>query len=275
MATAKKASPKKSAKKPATKKPAAKKVAAKKAPTKKPAAKKVAAKKPAVKKPAPKKPVAKPAAKKPAVKKAPAKAAKTPTKKATPAPAAKKPAAKPAAKAPSPKKSGPSFTPPGAFTPLFTSLEQWVNGGKLGEIDFEVYQNFNEQYKPSDWFSEPALDKVMFSFAMDGTGGQFTIWQNGSSAQLEDLPVVLLGSEGSTIVLTQNVPEFFALVAAGIDPAQLEYQGISGKEKPHADFSAFVKSQWPQKSFASPKEIFSNAKKTLQVSFEAFVAEHL
>jgi hypothetical protein len=243
MATAKKSSKASSVKK-AAKKPAAKKPAVKKATVKKAAAKKAPIKKAAVKKVA----------------------AKAPTKKAAPA-------KKPTAKIPSSKKTGAnlSFTPPEEFTEIFTTLEAWANHGKLGSMDFEVYQSFNEQYKPSDWNRKPEMDKIMFTFAMDGAGGQFTIWQNGSSEHLEELPVVLLGNDGSMIALTQNVPEFFYLLAAGIDPSQLEYQGISGKEKPKSDFLDFVKKQWPSRSFATPKEIFANAKKKLQASFESFL----
>jgi hypothetical protein len=274
-------STKKASKKPAASKKATTKKAAakKKSTTKKPAAKKPVTKKAskpatkATKKPAAKKKAATKPAKKTATKKT---AAKKPAKKPAAKPA-KKPSAKPAAKAKATTNtvSKASFTPPTEFTPLFVTLEEWVNGGKFDGFDLEAYQSFNEQYKPSDWTQNPETNQKMFSFAMDGTGGQFSIWNNGSSDKLEELPVVLLGSEGSTIALTQNVPEFFFLMASGVDPSQIEYGGISGKETRHADFMVFVKKQWTGRSFASPKEIFANAKKSLQKDFEAFLEKEM
>src|SRR5688572_26113787 len=164
-----------------------------------------------------------PAKAKPAKKAAPKKA-KAAAKKATPKKAApkKKAAAKKAApKAPKP---APETTPTNGaeapawaleFPPVLQSLVDWVNGGKLEGVDFEMYAGFNEQYKPSDWTSNPATDSELFSFGMDGTGGQVAIWRNDASKEFDALPIVFLGSEGEVSPLATNLPAFLHTLASG------------------------------------------------------------
>src|SRR5262249_37273280 len=109
------------------------------------------------KKPAPKKKKTAPKAKAhPKKKKATAAAKKKPAPKKKKAAVAKaKPSqakAKPAAAAKAkPAAAAKAAAAPGwsEFPPVLAALVKWVNDGRAGEVDFEMYASFNE-YKPSD-----------------------------------------------------------------------------------------------------------------------------
>jgi len=274
MAT-KKPAKKKSAKKAASKKTAPKKGAPKKPAAKKTAPKKPAAKKPAAKKPAAKKPVAKKAApKKPAAKKtAPKKtsAAKAPAAKpAAKTSAAKAPAAKPAAE-PAEKAAAKGQPKPKrwtSFPPVLEELASWVNEGRAGEIDFEMYASFNEQYKPSDWTRNPSSDDELFTFGMDGSGGQVALWRCAPDMTIDAAPVVFLGSEGEVRPLATSLAGFLYLVANGLGPIEIAFG--EGEPTPNDEMIEWVCGQYPDRTFVEPKAILDEATDALS-DFEAWL----
>jgi hypothetical protein len=227
MAARKKISAKKKSapKKVAAKKPAPKKVAAKKPAPKKVAAKKPAPKKVAAKKPAPKKV----AAKKPAPKKIVAKA---------------------------PAAASPSTLPPisSEFVEEIAAFCELVNSGAAGDADLEGYASFNEQYKPSDWARNPAVDEHMLTFAMDGAGGQFTLWRQPGRALLDN-PVVQLGDDGELHVLAPDFPSFVALVAAGVNLFSRSTDELS----PQPQLQQFLTETWSGRAFDDAAAILSSA----------------
>ncbi len=225
----------------------------KKKPAHKPAATKRARKKAAAKK-------AKPAANK---KKVVAKRAQAPKKKAAAkSKVAKKPSAekRPAAAKPvvSASTSTERWT---AFPPVLEELVEWVNGGRAGDVDLEMYSSFNEQYKPSDWTRNPASDEELFTFAMDGSGGQVAIWRRDDSS-FDSLPIVFLGSEGEVRPLAMSLPQFLHQVAHGLGPIELVFGG--GEPAPNEDMIEWVKEQFPDARLAEPEQILAEATKSLE-----------
>jgi hypothetical protein len=199
------------------------------------------------------------AAKKKAMSRKPAKklAAKKPVKK----PAAKKSAAKkPAAK----KSAAPVWK---EFPPVLQQLVDWVNGGRAGDMDFEMYESFNEQYKPSDWTRNPVADTEFFTFGMDGTGGQVAIWRREPEASFESLPVVFLGSEGELKPLATSLPGFLQLLASGLGPIEISF----GQDPaPNEEMQAWVRGAFPAVEFAEPRVILDEAATAL-ADFEQYV----
>jgi hypothetical protein len=243
------ATKKKKPAKAAPKKRSAKKVAPKRAAPKKVAPKKPAPKKPAPKKPAPKKPAPKKAApKKPAPK-------KVAPKKAAPKAAAPKKVAAPKAERLS------------KFPAVLEELVSWVNEGRAGNLDFEMYGSFNEQYKPSDWTRNPASDDELFTFGMDGSGSQVAIWRRDADVALDDLPVVFLGSEGEVRPLATSLPAFLHLVASGLGPAEIAFG--SGDEPTANDaMLEWVRETYSGRAFPDPQAILDEAAEAL-AGFEA------
>ncbi|MDP1829098.1 MAG: hypothetical protein Q8L48_37895 [Archangium sp.] len=235
----------------AAKKKAAKR-AVKKAPKKKVAAKKVVAKKAASKKAAPKKAAPKKAApKKAALKKAAPKVVVA-KKKAAPA---KKPAAPKKAEAPPPAPTPEAPAAYFSFPEEVAAFCELVNSGGAGEADLEGYADFNEQYKPSDWARNPAVDQQLLTFAMDGAGGQFTLWRQ-AGRELLDNPVVQLGDDGELHVLAPDFPSFVALVAAGVDLFSRETEDLT----PRPQLQEFVAMKWGDRTFGDAASILSAAK---------------
>jgi len=206
-----------------------------------------------------------------APKKKPAAAKKTKKKavaKAKPKAKAKaKPKAKPKATAAAPKapKVAASWS---QFPQVLAALEKWVNDGRAGEIDFEMYQSFNEQYKPSDWTRDPKTDEELFTFGMDGSGGQVAIWRTDLEKSFDALPVVFMGSEGEVKPLATTLPKFLYLLASGLGPIEASF---GGEANPNEEMMEWVQAEYPStKSFGDPKELLEEAASEL-----AHFEEHL
>jgi len=208
------------------------------APKKKPVAKK--------KKLAPKKKVAAKAKPKATAK---AKAKATAKPKAAPKP-------KPVAAAP--KEVAAAAAPAGwtKFPPVLASLVEWVNEGRAGEVDFEMYASFNEQYKPSDWTRDPKTDEELFTFGMDGSGGQVAIWRTDPTSSFDALPIVFMGSEGEIKPMATTLPKFLYLLASGLGPIEAFFDG---EANPNDDMLEWVRSEYPGAKFAEPSEILEEA----------------
>jgi hypothetical protein len=140
---------------------------------------------------------------------------------------------------------------------------------QLGGIDFEMYESFNSQYKPSDWTRNPATDDELFTFAIDGSGGQVAIWRNDPNASPENLPVVFLGSEGEVHPLATSLPLFMHMLANGLGPLELVFGG--SEPAPNEEMIAWVQATYPQAAFKDPKAIWSDAKQALS-GFEQHLA---
>jgi hypothetical protein len=148
----------------------------------------------------------------------------------------------------------------GDFPEALKHLEEVVNGGQAGEMDFEMYQSFNEQYKPSDWTRNPKTDDELWSFGMDGTGGQVALWRHEPNVKLEDRPVVMLGSEGEVSAIASDLPSFLYLVANGMGPYEVAFDMLTGDEEANDEMLEWINEQWPKRKFPDAKKIIKEAK---------------
>jgi hypothetical protein len=175
-----------------------------------------------------------------------------------------KPKAKPIAKQSPRKTAGAKKTGAGeragAFPEILKGFEEIINSGHGGEIDLEVYQSFNEQYKPSHWTRNPKTDDELWSFASDGTGGQLAVWQHIPGLPVEERPVVFLGSEGEVSPLASDLASFFNLIAHGKDPYQVATDTHSDTQPANPEMLEWVAEQWPNRKFPAPKKIIADAK---------------
>ena len=130
-----------------------------------------------------------------------------------------------------------------------------VNSGAAGDADLEGYASFNEQYKPSDWARNPSVDQQMLTFAMDGAGGQFTLWRQ-PNRELLDNPVVQLGDDGELHVLANDFASFAALVAAGVDLFSRSTDALT----PRPQLQEFVQKTWADRAFGDATAILTDAK---------------
>lgn len=157
------------------------------------------------------------------------------------------------------------------FSPVLTELVEWVHGGRMGdhEIDFEMYEAINEQYKPSDWCQNPVLNDWLSTFGMDGSGGQVAIWHRGPG----DEPVVMLGSEGEVAVFARDLAGFLHQLAHGADPRAMLFDGLRSDGEAIEAMAAWVRGHFPGRELASPSEEYAAAQPLL-AEFEAFLASH-
>lgn len=142
------------------------------------------------------------------------------------------------------------------FPPVLAALEKWVNEGRAGEIDFEMYQSFNEQYKPSDWTRNAKTDEELFTFGMDGTGGQVAIWRTDTAKSFDALPVVFMGSEGEVKPFAMTLPKFLFLLASGLGPAEAFF---GGEVSTNDEMMDWLRGEYPSANFGEPSEILEEA----------------
>lgn len=140
------------------------------------------------------------------------------------------------------------------FTAEIAAFCELVNSGGAGEADLEGYASFNEQYKPSDWAQNPALDQQLLTFAMDGAGGQFTLWRQPGKPLLEN-PVVQLGDDGELHVLANDFASFVALVAEGVNLFSRDTDDLT----PRPQVKEFVKQTWGTRDFGDAGSILATA----------------
>lgn len=154
------------------------------------------------------------------------------------------------------------------FPKVLNELSGWVNEGKAGEIDFEMYSEFNEQYRPSHWTGNEASDEEFLTFGTDGRGGQVAIWLV-KDAPLDSLPIVFLGRDGELATLAPDLPGFMLLLASGVQPIQAATEKLEAKE--NQKMLKWVRKVYPEvnKPF-DVNAIVSNAKKA-HPQFEAHV----
>jgi hypothetical protein len=157
------------------------------------------------------------------------------------------------------------------FPPVLEELVEWVNGGKAGEVDFEMYESFNEQYKPSDWTRNPASDSEFFTFGMDGTGGQVALWRKDPKADAVAQPVVFLGSEGEVKPLATSLPGFLKLLASGLGPLEVT---SGGEPSVNAEMLSWVNSSFPDSQLGETAAILDEAASTLS-NFEQYIRSHV
>ena len=168
------------------------------------------------------------------------------------------------------KEKAPKFAAPAEFPAVLAHLVAVVNGGGVGDMDFEMYESFNEQYKPSDWTRNPVSDERIWSFGMDGTGSQVAIWYHSDGATVEESAVVMLGSEGEAAPLATDLPSFIYLVASGVGPWSALSGEVTGEEAANSELLAWVETQWPNRAFPKPSEIIDAARDQLG-HFEAHI----
>ncbi|MGW8361950.1 SMI1/KNR4 family protein [Streptomyces wedmorensis] len=92
-------------------------------------------------------------------------------------------------------------------------------------VDFEPYESFLNSDDTTDWFrawtGNGDLDGDAFRvFGQDGTGGYAAFWLVHPGRELTEQPVVFLGSEGETGVVSRNLGAFLWLLANGLGPCE-------------------------------------------------------
>ncbi|NUS12756.1 MAG: SMI1/KNR4 family protein [Streptomyces sp.] len=92
-------------------------------------------------------------------------------------------------------------------------------------VDFEPFSGFLTAEDTADWLQawtgNPEVSGDDFRvFGQDGSGGYVAFWLVRGGRELDDQPVVFLGSEGETAVLARDLGDFLWLLAGGYGPAE-------------------------------------------------------
>lgn len=114
-------------------------------------------------------------------------------------------------------------------------------------IDFEPFPAFLTGENTTDWLrawtGNPELNGDAFRvFGQDGTGGYAALWLIRPGQPLVDQPIVFLGSEGETGVVSRSLGDFLWLLAGGYGPceAAISYEP-GGVREPNEAFATIAK----------------------------------
>jgi hypothetical protein len=116
-------------------------------------------------------------------------------------------------------------------------------------IDFEPYHEFLSGEETTLWFqawtgNEVADGSSFRIFSQDGTGGYAAFWITQPDLDLLSQPIVFLGSEGETGVLTCNFNAYLWRLASGIGPYEaVAYPELDRAQSPQ--FFAFARENSP------------------------------
>lgn len=135
-----------------------------------------------------------------------------------------------------------------SVTPAFPKLLELVNDlpyeYRDGEgFDYEPYEQFLDSVETQCWvraWTDNPLatgDQFLF-FGQDGSGGLTGIWKTNAGADLLDQPIVFLGSEGETRVISKNFSDYLWLLASGHSGVETEY--LSDEKEPEEVFVQFA-----------------------------------
>ncbi|HNF56017.1 MAG TPA: hypothetical protein PLI49_17365 [Leptospiraceae bacterium] len=96
----------------------------------------------------------------------------------------------------------------------------------LSHLDGFEFQEADQDTFDS-WFNTEKGDhsKFLYSFAQDGTGGLFCLWNESRSNDFQNANVVYLSSEGDFGVLAANFDDFLSVLAGGLNLYDLIFYG--------------------------------------------------
>lgn len=123
--------------------------------------------------------------------------------------------------------------PDGPLPPALSALRALQDGpagGRLGELDVEMYGRFAAGAAAA-WTGRPEAERELRVFGRDGTGGLVAFWLVRDGAPIESQPVVFVGSEGEAGPVAADLCDFLHLLAGGIGPMEaVEYGQTQGGE---------------------------------------------
>jgi len=151
-------------------------------------------------------------------------------------------------------------------------LADWVHNGRCTVHDLEVYETFNQEYRPSHWTQNPESDASLKTFAQDGAGGQYALWLDAPGDGPR--PVVKLGDDGDLLPLATDALDFAWLIACGVEPIGVDEGGkLRGQEAPCEAMQAWVRGQAPGRDFPEPAAVIARAMQAFPGFVEAVRAQ--
>lgn len=94
---------------------------------------------------------------------------------------------------------------------------------EMSRVDFEPFEEFLDPDDTADWFTgwtgNPDADAEQFRvFGQSADGGYAAFWLVREDATLAEQPIVFLGADGETGVVSCDLPSFLWLLADGSGP---------------------------------------------------------
>ncbi len=143
--------------------------------------------------------------------------------------------------------------------PLAAELNDWVMNERCTVSDLEFYDEFNQEYRPSNWTRNAASDDELLTFVQDGTGGQYALWI--TPAGVEGAPVVKLGSDGEVAVMSRDLVDFAWLIACGVEPLGVGDDGkLRDPIEACPEMQAWVRTIAPDRKFGTAKQTLDAAR---------------
>jgi hypothetical protein len=144
------------------------------------------------------------------------------------------------------------------FPPELAEAWQVLEGDGADALDFVIYDA-----RPAHFMAPlPKADEheaEFYAFGADGSGSTVAFWLV-HDAPLAEQPVVFIGSEGDdNRPVAPNLPDFLALLAAGIGPREAAYPDDEPSPAPVPSVNDVLNKYYPGHPRRSPKQIVDDA----------------
>lgn len=115
---------------------------------------------------------------------------------------------------------------------MFDDCDDYFSSGFELEID-ENHENWKM------YSEDPNFYNCLFTFAKaDGSGSDYSFWINNNQTNLDEVPIVIAGSEGGLHVVAENIKELLKILAYDVE-ASVDHYGVNYYKEDEEDIKKF------------------------------------
>ncbi len=115
---------------------------------------------------------------------------------------------------------------------MFDDCDDYFSSGFELEVDqqHEIWKMYSE---------DPNFYNCLFTFAKaDGSGSSYSFWINNNQTNLDEVPIVISGSEGGLHVVAENIKELLKILSYDAE-ASVDHDGVAYYKEDEEDIKKF------------------------------------
>lgn len=181
------------------------------------------------------------------------------------------------------KKSFNNLEIPETLNKLIDFMQDHSDNFFSSGFEYRIDEN-NDAWKT--YSEDPNFYNYLFEFAnAEGSGSSYAFWINNNQTELEDVPIVVSGSEGGIHIVAKNIKELLHILAADCEP-MIDFDGVhyisfsdmyddeeDYTSKYHSLYLQWLKNNFNYEHFPDPNEIVKKAQDKYQKQFNEWIEQ--